>query len=323
MFGMRPMLAKLGPLPEGDEWAYEIKWDGIRALVRVDRGRVRIVSRNGNEISHRYPEFAKLDIDHEALPALLDGEIVAFDQRGAPSFERLQQRMNLSSATAIAAAAREHPAHLALFDVLVVAGRPVVGLRYVDRRRVLRGLGVSGESVNVPAEHDDGAALMREALTHGLEGVIAKRLESRYHVGRRSADWTKVKRKPRQEFVVAGWTLGTGRRASTFGALVLAVHPAPGDPALDFVGTVGSGFDDLQLQRLRARLEQLERPDTPLSEPIAIKARFVRPELVAEVEYQEFTGAGRLRQPVFKGLRDDKPAAEVVLEPVHLRQEQA
>lgn len=312
-----PMLATAGELPVGDGWVYEVKWDGIRVLAIVGDGGVQLLTRTGNDITHRYPELAGLaeGLDAEDLPLVLDGEIVALDEWSRPSFHRLQARMNLNDPQRIEAAQHDVPIDLALFDVLVRGGVPMTDETYTERRAVLEALNFETDCVSVPRSYEDGQRLLRQMVERGFEGVVAKRADSTYRPGIRSSDWLKVKLKPRQEFVVGGWTLGLGRREGLLGALLLGFHESPGSPDLKYVGNVGSGFDDRDLAMLITRLAALERAQSPFDEPIATDGvRFAKPELVVEVEYQEMSPDGRLRHPVFKGLRTDKQADEVVLE---------
>ncbi|MBI5309492.1 MAG: hypothetical protein HZB14_00460 [Actinobacteria bacterium] len=315
--GRRPMLATPGPLPTGKEWAYELKWDGIRAIVTIGSAGVRIETRSGNDITPRFPEFADLHTlaPPAALPLVLDGEIVAFGSEGYPDFHLLQSRIGLTGHSRIASAAADTPAHLILFDVIVFAGAVTTELPYHERRNRLQGLKPLGDHVSIPRAYSDGQHLLESAVQLGIEGVVAKRLDSPYRPDHRSRDWIKVKRKPRQEFAVGGWTPGGGHRKSWFGSLLLGYRRQAGDPGLRFAGAVGSGFGDSELAVIAARLDATETDESPFCEPVNVAgARFVDPTLVAEVEFQKLTPDGRLRHPVFKGLRSDKRADEVVLE---------
>lgn len=315
-FGISPMLAVAGKLPEGDGWAYEIKWDGVRVLARIDADGTQLTSRNGIDITDRYPELAELgaDLPEQSFPLLLDGEIVAFNDEGTPDFGLLQRRMNLKSPPQIKAAARDVPAHYAIFDAPVIAGENVTSLSYDDRRKLLSKLELDSAHWSVPRSYDDGGKLLEEMLARGMEGVTAKQRSSKYESGRRTGSWTKVKCKPRQEFVVGGWTPGSGARAHSFGALALGVHDS-NSRQLHYMGNVGSGFSDAVLGDLAQQLDELERDASPFAESLeGDRMHFVRPQLVVEVEYQALTNDGRLRQPIFKGIRTDKPAAQVVFE---------
>ena len=306
---LSPMLSRIGSLPaDGDgRWAYEVKWDGIRALAWIEGGRVRLCSRNGNDITSRYPELRDLGRALGARPAILDGEIVAFDAEGRPSFERLQSRMHLASDAAVRRAVRHVPIAYVLFDVLYLDGRQLCARPYHERRELLESLDLRGPHWQTPAYRTaDAEALLRFSAERGLEGVVAKRIDSRYEPGRRSAAWIKVKNKRNQTVVIGGWVPGEGRRASTLGALLVGV---PGeDGALDYAGRVGTGFTERTLRDLQARLEPLRIERSPFDgrqAPRLKGAAWVRPELVAEVEFAEWTRTRTLRAPSFKGLRDD------------------
>ena len=309
-----PMLARAGTLPADDGgWAFEIKWDGVRTVAYSEPGRLRLVSRNGHDVTGRYPEVRRLNRALSSHSVVLDGEIVAFDPAGRPSFERLQQRMNVSSESAIARLARSHPVTYVAFDLLHLDGHTLLDEPYSERRARLEGLALEGPAWRTPAVHTaDGAALLEASAAQGLEGLVAKRLDSRYEPGRRSACWRKIKNIRRQELVIGGWLPGEGRRAERIGALLVGVHE---DGALRYAGRVGTGFTESALSALSARLAPLRRRASPFDRGrVPRGAQFVEPELVAEVEFTEWTRGGLLRHPSFKGLRDDKDARDVVRE---------
>ncbi len=310
---LEPMLAKAGPLPEdAEQWAYEIKWDGVRAIVFSEPGRLRLVSRNGRDITGGYPELRRLNRALSHHRAILDSEIVAFDEDGRPSFGRLQQRMHVRGDSAVKRLSGEVPVVLMLFDLLWLDGHPLTGEPYVRRRERLHELGLDGESWKTPdAHHGDGAALLAATAQQGLEGLVAKRLDARYEPGRRSSAWTKVKNANRQEVVIGGWLPGEGRRTDRIGALLVGVHE---DGALRYAGRVGTGFSDATLAMLGERLGALRDDANPFGRKGPRGAIWVRPELLAEVEFTEWTKDGMLRHPSFKGLREDKPAGAVVRE---------
>jgi bifunctional non-homologous end joining protein LigD len=315
----KPMMAEIGAAPfDSADWVFEPKLDGVRTLVYLGMNSVKLVSRTGRDQTEQYPEFARIFERVTAENAVLDGEIVAQDAQGRPSFQRLQQRMNLASKSEVNRVRREVPVQLFVFDALWLDGRDLTGLPLTERRALLEDVVVPGKGIDVTLfvpEH--GTALWESAKERGLEGVIAKRANSRYQAGRRSGDWKKIKVLNRDEFVVLGWTPGQGGRGSSFGALLLGARV---DGALRWVGQVGTGFTDRTLKDLMARLAPLEidRPavgDDPELARIP-GARFVRPELVATVEYLEVTGGGRkLRAPSFKGLRDDVAPQDCVMPP--------
>jgi bifunctional non-homologous end joining protein LigD len=312
-----PMLARSGALPADDgRWAYEIKWDGVRAIAYSRPGELRLESRNLNDITDKYPELARIDRALGSRAAVLDGEIVAFDGDGRPSFSALQQRMQLSTREQARRQMKSRPVTYVIFDLLWLEGHSLMELPYSERRELLRELELTGDSWQTP-EHivGDGAALLKASAEQRLEGIIAKQLDSPYRPGLRSASWIKIKTVGRQELVVGGWVPGQGRRRSSIGALLLGVHDQPGGP-LRYAGRVGSGFSEAELERLAKLLAPLERPDSPFAaggKPPR-GAVFCEPRLVAEVEFTEWTTDGSLRHPVYKGLREDKPAGAVVRE---------
>lgn len=313
--GLAPMMATQGKLPEGGGWSYELKWDGVRVLGYCEGGHLRLESRNGNDVTPRYPELRALGRSLGALDVVLDGEVVAFGEDGRPSFGRLQHRMHLASEAAVRRARKEIPATFAIFDLLWMDGRSLLTLPYSDRRRLLDQLDLNGPSWRTPAAHEDGQALFEATAAQGLEGLVAKRTDSRYDPGRRTTAWVKVKHRLSQELVVGGWTAGAGGRAKSLGALLVG-HWEGGE--LVFAGKVGSGFTEGVLDDLVARLGALGQRESPFSARKATPkgVNFVKPELVAEIEFAEWTRAGTLRAPVFKGLREDVDPAQVAREPL-------
>ncbi|MGH3065178.1 MAG: DNA ligase D [Gaiellaceae bacterium] len=297
-----PMLAtSTESLPTGEGWVYEPKWDGFRALVTVAGGEVRLTSRNGNDLTERFSEVARAaKIGIRAADAVLDGEICALDEQGHSRFSLLQEGGGTLA--------------LVLFDLLELDSEPLADEPLRERRRRLEALVKKGGQVLVSPQFDDGDALLAAARAQELEGVVAKRVDSRYRPGRRSTDWHKLKLRRTQEVVVVGYTRGQGRRAHGFGALVVAVHDAGG---LRWAGNVGTGFGDDEIERLRSVLRPLERSDSPLAEtPRMPRVRrsdvvWVEPRLVAEVEFAEWTHEGRLRAPVYVRMRDDRAAGDV------------
>jgi bifunctional non-homologous end joining protein LigD len=298
-----PMLSTSAEaLPEGEEWVYEPKWDGYRAVVTIAAGDATLTSRNGNDLTERFRDAAKAaEKAVRAADAVLDGEICALDENGLSSFSLLQQGQGTLA--------------LVLFDLLEVDGESLIDLPLSQRRTRLEQLvdATRGGAVVSP-QFEEGPALLHAAREQGLEGVVAKRLDSRYAPGRRSADWRKVKVRAGQEVVVVGYTKGQGRRAGGFGALVVAVQEAGG---LRWVGNVGTGFTDAEIDRVRGLLRPLERSTSPLAEePKMPRVRrsdvvWVEPRLVAQVEFAEWTHDGRMRAPVYLGLREDKNPGDV------------
>jgi bifunctional non-homologous end joining protein LigD len=312
--GIEPMKATLAKLPGDDEgWAYEIKWDGVRAIAYCEPGHLRLESRNLRDVTRQYLEVGAIVAELGGRPAVLDGELVAFDEEGRPSFQRLQRRMHIASDAEVRRRARDVAVTYVAFDLLYLDGRSMLDLPYTERRAELEDLGLEGAHWQTPAYHrGDGAAMLAASRAQGLEGIVAKRLDSAYVPGRRSRDWLKVKNVHSQELVIGGWLPGKGRREGELGALLVGYHDGG---ELRYAGKVGTGFDARALRTLRERLEPLARDASPFGGRQPERgARFVEPELVAEVDFAEWTNAGTLRHPSYKGLRDDKPAADVVRE---------
>jgi bifunctional non-homologous end joining protein LigD len=334
---LEPMLARPAKtLPHGDGWAYEIKWDGIRALTYVDDRGLRIAARRGADHTPRYPEFAAIAEAFEGRELILDGEIVAFDASGRPSFQLLQRRMGLTTESTIRIRSRETPATYVAFDLLWLDGKSLCAEPYLKRRQRLAELGFDGANWQAPAHHlGDGDRLWQAIREQGLEGVVAKRVDSPYRPGARSGEWLKVRYRRGQELVIGGWMPGEGTRGGTVGSLLLGYWDATPEEAeklgrpqrFVYAGGVGTGYTQDMLKRLTQLLKPLERSDPPfeLGEDPVLKyrqrardrgagPRWVEPELVCEVEFTEWTREGTLRQSAFKGLRDDKDPREVVRE---------
>jgi bifunctional non-homologous end joining protein LigD len=301
----RPMLATLADeVPRGAGWEFEVKWDGYRAIATVAGSETVLTSRNGNDLTPRFEHVAKEIAKTVRTPdCVLDGEVCALDDTGRSSFSAMQQG---KAGTPIVYYA---------FDVLEVDGEPLADLPLVERRKRLEALlDRRNRTVRLSETFDDGQALLAAATEQHLEGIMAKRLDSKYAVGRRTRDWLKVKTHGEQEFVIAGYTKGTGRRASSFGSLVLGVYQ--GDE-LVYVGNVGTGFNGREIEKLLDKLRPLRRDTVPFREvPKMPKVRksdviWVEPELVCEVVFAEWTHDGRLRAPSYQGLREDKDAREV------------
>jgi bifunctional non-homologous end joining protein LigD len=331
-----PMAARASAEVPHDEanWSFEIKWDGVRALAYIQPGRLRLESRNLNDITEAYPEVRGLLRDIGMHDAVLDGEIVAFDDAGRPSFERLQRRMHVRGAAAIRRLTASVPVVYAIFDLLYLDGHSLMELPYRERRERLEALELGGRAWRVPAAHfGEGRRLLEATRAQGLEGLVAKRLDSRYEDGRRSGAWLKIKNTRRQELVIGGWVPGEGRRADRIGALLMGYY-APDDagaarkgeagrragskPAGSFryAGRVGTGFTESMLIDLERRLTPHRRDDSPFTSgpKLPRESCFVEPCLVAEVEFREWTSEGVMRAPSYKGLRDDRAPREVRLE---------
>jgi bifunctional non-homologous end joining protein LigD len=311
-----PMLARSGPLPaDQDRWGFEIKWDGVRAIAYAEGGRLRLTSRSGRDISAQYPEVRGLGEALGSTEAVLDGEIVAFGEDGLPSFQVLQRRMHVASERQVQRLAREHPVAYVVFDLLWRDGHSLMEETYAERRAALLDLGLRGAHWQVPGHHvGDGDALLELSRRQGLEGIVAKRLDCPYTPGRRSSGWVKVKNVRRASVVVGGWLPGERGRSGRLGALCVGYHDEDG--ALRYAGRVGTGFSEGELVRVGRLLEPLAAAASPFEgrQPPR-QARFVRPSLVAEVEFSEWTQTRTLRAPSYKGLRDDLDAAQVGWDP--------
>jgi bifunctional non-homologous end joining protein LigD len=304
--------------PFGDEWIHEIKWDGMRVLTRCAGGDTTMWSGNGLDATVRFPELHALGAA-VGCDVLLDGEIVAFDGAGRPDFGRLQQRMHLTSPAEVRRVAAEVPVAYALFDVLWLDGHDLCALPWQQRRGVLEDLVEPTATWRVPPYDTDGPGLLAIADAQGLEGIVSKRVDSTYVPGKRTTAWRKVKVRRHQEFVVGGWWPGEKGRAGRLGSLLIGVHDrsAAGDP-LRFAGKVGTGFTAPVLasyERLLAGLATDSCPfDPPPPRTITRQAHWVRPEVVVEVAFGEWTTDGVLRHPSHLGRRLDKDPAEVVRE---------
>lgn len=295
----------------GDTWAYELKWDGVRGMAYLRGGSLRLESRNHNDLTGRYPELADLAAAAAGHDLVLDGEVVAFDEHGRPSFGLLQTRMHVRGEREIAARVGAAPLAYLIFDILHLDGASTRDLPWLDRRALLEGLDLRGPAWDTPKAHvGAGTAVLEATKTDGLEGVVAKRTASLYTPGHRSRDWRKLKNTHRQELVIGGWVPGAGNRTGRIGALLVGYHDDDG--RLRFAGKVGTGFTDAELLRLRSLFATRARESSPFSDQVPHKAaQYLEPDLVAEIEYTEWTHTATLRHPSYKGLRDDKDAADV------------
>jgi bifunctional non-homologous end joining protein LigD len=299
----RPMLATLEKTVSSSEgWLFEVKWDGYRAIAYVRGGESKLLSRNDKDLTQRFEHVAREIVKAVKTPyVVLDGEVCALDDQGRASFSAMQQG--------------GAPLVYYVFDLLELEGEALVDLPLTERRRRLEKLlDRRNRTVRLSETFDDGEALYEAAKQQGLEGIMAKRQDSRYYEGKRTRDWLKIKTHGRQEFLIAGYTHGGGRRASTFGSLILALREGG---ELKYVGNVGTGFTDTEIRRLLEKLKPLRRETPPFrTVPKMPRVRrdeivWVEPELVAEVEFAEFTHDGRLRAPSYQGLREDKEPEEV------------
>jgi bifunctional non-homologous end joining protein LigD len=312
-----PMLAEGGwKAFDADDWWFEPKFDGIRALATMSTGETRLQTRNGRDVSDAYPELHMIHELVNQVNAVIDGEIVAFDDGGKNSFEALQQRMNLRNEREIKRVSKQIPVTLVAFDLLWLDGRELIGLPLEERRELLEGVVEQDERLQLITHAEgDGKAFVDAARKLGLEGVVAKKKGSRYHPGRRMPEWRKIKLTNTQDCVILGWTRGQGSRGKSFGALLVGAYA---DAELRWIGQVGTGFTQKMLDAVLEQLDPLVRKTPPIDDPElkAVKgATFVEPKLVCEVEYLEITrSTNKMRAPSFKGLRPDKTPDEALLE---------
>ncbi len=312
------MLAVPGGLPPSEaDWAYEPKWDGIRAIVRIAGDLTAAASRNGLDLLPTFPEFADLHESVGATPVVLDGELVAIGDDGRSQFGLLQQRLNITNSSTVMRRAELVPVTFVVFDLLHFDRHSLVDLSYDERRAALEKLDLDGGAILTSQAYRDasGTALLERARQRGLEGLVAKRRSSPYLPGRRSSHWVKIKTIRTQEVVICGWTPGQGQLRDVFGALMLGI---PGPEGFRYVGKVGTGFDARSRVRILEQLRQSPIDHSPFVEEPPSKdragARYVKPALVGEVQFSEWTRDGRLRHPSWRGMRPDKSVEDVVRE---------
>jgi bifunctional non-homologous end joining protein LigD len=308
---MRPMLASAGTaIPRGPEWAHEIKWDGMRVLVDVDDGHVKLLSRNGNDVTVSFPELSALVGPGMPDNMLLDGEVVALDG-GLPSFSALAERMHVSDARRARRLAIARPVTFMAFDLLRLYGVDLTSRPLAERRASLERIGLAGPNIQVPPTYDDGDALHAATLEQGLEGVVSKRLSSRYSPGRRSADWLKFPHRGSISVVIGGWRLETDS-SSRLGAVLVG---RPGPNGLSYLGRVGSGLAGKAQEAVLDALRPLTIDASPFSDEVpgvdAEGTVWVRPEVVVDVQALGLSTQGRLRQPAYRGLRPDLSPGEL------------
>ncbi len=307
---MRPMLASRGTsVPTGPGWIHEVKWDGMRVLAEVTDGRLRLWSRNENDVTVSFPELTDVGV-LAAHDVLLDGEVVAM-AGGIPTFGALADRMHVSSAAKAKALARTNPVTLIVFDLLRLDGRDLTGEPLSVRRTELESLGIGSSHWQVPPTYDDGQMLLAATEQQGLEGVVSKKRSSTYHFGRRAKDWLKFPHRPTLSYVVGGWRHETDSD-SRLGAVLVG---APGPKGLSYRGRVGSGLTGKSAQRLLELLEPLQSDTSPFCDEVprvdATGTTWVRPEVVVEVATLGLTPGGRLRQPSYQGVRYDLAPSEL------------
>jgi bifunctional non-homologous end joining protein LigD len=312
-----PMLAEGGGKPfDGKDWWFEPKLDGIRTLATMSTGETRLQTRNGRDVTDTYPELHMIHELVNQVNAVIDGEIVAFDAEGRPSFETLQQRMNLKNEREIKRMSKQIPVTLVAFDLLWLDGNELIGLPLEERRELLEGVVERDERLEVVTHVEgEGTAFVDAARQLRLEGVVAKKKGTKYQPGRRTPEWKKIKLTNTQDCVILGWTRGEGSRGETFGALLVG---AIVDGDVRWIGQVGTGFTQKMQDVVLEQLKPLVRKTPPIDDKDlkAVKgATFVEPKVVCEVEYLEITkSTNKMRAPSFKGLRPDKGPDETVLE---------
>ena len=313
---INPMLATLVDKPFSDpNWLFETKWDGIRAVCFIDKGKARFVSRNQNDLTAQYPELTDIGDSVKARQAILDGEIVALDERGVSRFQLLQPRMGRKNKAAIARLAASTRLAYYVFDLIYLDGFDLASCRLIERKAILEKTLKSAKNVRL-SDHiiAAGEALYCEIARIPLEGMVAKRLDSRY-VQKRSCDWLKIKTIQESEVVIGGYTQPRHSRGY-FGALVVGLYDRDG---LHYVGHIGGGFNEKLLKEIHAVLQPLKTNKCPFvaapqtNEPV----QWVKPRLVAQVKFAEWTADRRLRQPIFLGLREDKKPEDCTCENVH------
>lgn len=322
---IKPMLASPAKLPLDDnQYSFEIKWDGIRSILYSTEGQIMLTSRNLRNITSQYPEIQQLEGMLNGQQVILDGEIIALDKNGHPSFSLLQHRMGLRSTTIIKNKMIEIPVTYIIFDILHFNQKSLMDLPYTERRHILEKLNLSGTNWQTPAyQQGSGKEILAAVSALELEGIVAKRLTSNYIPGKRSEDWLKIKNQHRQELVIGGWLPGKGQRSDGIGSLLLGYYDITLQQArkenkhqhLLYAGKVGTGFTKSDLHKLLTLLTPLHRNTSPFATSnLPTSAIFVEPQLVGELEFTEWTPNQTLRHPSFKGLRNDKSAHDVIRE---------
>ena len=305
------MLCLLVDKPFDDKgFLFEIKWDGERAIAYAHKDQISMKSRNQKEIAFRYPEVTReFPKALKCQKGIFDGEIVALNEKNVSSFQKLQNRIGLNDKLEIEEKSQKIPVYFYLFDCLEIDGKSVENLSLIERRKKLEKIIKPTDHIKISETIDTkGKSFYEAAKKKGLEGIIAKKKSSTYQEGKRGHDWQKIKIVSEQEMVIGGYTSGTGSRTGTFGALLLGYYK---QGKLKYAGSCGTGFNEKILKELLAKFKKIKTEKSPFDESVKIKAIFLKPKLVAQIKFHEWTRDGKLRQPVYLGLRDDKKPKEV------------
>lgn len=311
---VEPMLAVLSTLPPNPKpYSFEFKWDGVRAITYFDGRRLSMESRNLLDITPRYPELHDITKELAGRRVILDGEVVALDKEGRPSFPLLQQRMHVRDAGAVRVLMKSVPVYYMIFDVLYLDGQLTIPLPFKKRRELLESLMLSGQFWRTsPAIEGEGQSMYDTAVAHAMEGIVAKKLDSPYEPGRRSPNWLKIKIVQSQELVVGGWCAEKGDNRARIGCLLLGYYDKG---QLRYAGSVGTGYTDAIHRQLTEKLAKIGRSTSPFAAKVPKpNPIFVDPKLVVEVDYRRWPEGGLVQQASYKGLRMDKKATDVVKE---------
>jgi bifunctional non-homologous end joining protein LigD len=311
-----PMLATLASsLPANtDDYFFEFKWDGVRAIAYYDGRQLQLRSRNNLDITRRYPELHTLEEALGSRTAVLDGEIIAMDELDRPSFTRLQRRMHVNDPRMILRLMNEVPVFFVLFDILYLDGKNTMKRPYVERRELLEEVTIAGPHwQRTPAHRGEGKLMLEAAEQNHLEGIVAKKIDSPYQPGKRSDCWLKIKIIQRQELIIGGWIPEQGNRKFEIGALLMGYYDCDGN--LHYAGSVGTGFNAKTRAQLISVFEKHQRATSAFKEALPKRGvNYLEPVLVAEIEYRRWPEGGLMQQGAFKGLRTDKPAREIIRE---------
>ena len=302
---IEPMLSESATdVPIGDDFVYEVKWDGIRAMIAVEDGQIKIRSRNQNDITKQFPEFAVVDKAFRTTCGLFDVEIVCLDKSGKPEFKRVINRLMTTGETNIQKMAKSHPAYCYIFDCLYMDGRSLINEPLLKRKEWLIDAIKGDTAYRVSDVVEDGKALLEAAREHELEGIMAKRKDGKYYPGKRSDAWIKVKIRNTRDCVIIGYNEGKGNRKEVFGGLHIAEKI---DDELVYRGKVGSGFDDAMLKSVMKLIKELKEIKKPIPQKVLDEkvSKWVEPKLIVEISFASFTPDKNFREPVFVRMRPD------------------